>query len=31
MVKALINDPEEILYLKADTNYTVYDLKNGKR
>jgi DNA-binding LytR/AlgR family response regulator len=31
MVKVLINDLEEILYLKADTNYAVHNLKNGKK
>ncbi|WP_341225875.1 LytTR family DNA-binding domain-containing protein [uncultured Arcticibacterium sp.] len=31
MVKALVENPEEVLYLKADTNYTVYNLNNGKK
>lgn len=31
MVKALVENPEEVLYLKADTNYTVYSLNNGKK
>ncbi|MCR9063949.1 MAG: LytTR family transcriptional regulator [Cytophagales bacterium] len=31
MVKSLVKNTEEVLYLKADTNYTVYNLKGGKK
>jgi two-component system LytT family response regulator len=30
MVKRLVKNIEDVLYLKADTNYTVYNLREGK-
>lgn len=30
MVKKIVNNAEDVLYLKADANYTVYNLREGK-